>query len=279
MVNQEIRDKLWDLIGPRSIVLANPKMITQFGEDGLAAAIDIIKNPLADYGGCANQAVLTAAIMDYARQGKRKALDSLNDLAAGRIAVYEEYGQTAFNMATRFVRQNPLEKTKDQTGEPGWECPTCGEMIEVQFSECWQCAVPEESEKKEKSDGLFAIFFSALILVAGGFFIYSGFFYMLLNDTVDDGFGIFFLLAGMAITLVGTVIRGWERKWKIWGTMSIFIGLIVPIITISTVTALSSNPNVIGDLSQVSTGNCALLGAVMITSGIFLIHKHRKLTK
>lgn len=41
--------------------------------------------------------------------------------------------------AAAVVDQFLAERGRTPTGEP-WLCPTCGEMIEPQFAQCWRCA-------------------------------------------------------------------------------------------------------------------------------------------
>ncbi len=51
------------------------------------------------------------------------------------VHVREEDAQAAADVVAQFQAE------RDQTpeGEP-WVCPTCGEMIEPQFAQCWRCA-------------------------------------------------------------------------------------------------------------------------------------------
>ena len=76
----------------------------------------------------------------------------------GLSAVLGAIPVTAETLPTVWVRDEDVDRAKDAihefqhppapVGEP-WKCPKCGEMIEPQFDECWNCGTerPEVSQK------------------------------------------------------------------------------------------------------------------------------------
>jgi predicted RNA-binding Zn-ribbon protein involved in translation (DUF1610 family) len=50
--------------------------------------------------------------------------------------------------ARNLVRQYENKTLTANTGDSPWQCPNCGEEIEAQYTDCWQCGTnrPEEME-------------------------------------------------------------------------------------------------------------------------------------
>ena len=47
------------------------------------------------------------------------------------------------------------EETVEESSRPTWKCPNCGEAVEEQFSECWNCghSRPETAPVVDPADG------------------------------------------------------------------------------------------------------------------------------
>ena len=54
----------------------------------------------------------------------------------------------SYEQAEKLVRQIENKTLNATTGESPWKCPSCGEEIEAQYTDCWQCGTnrPEETE-------------------------------------------------------------------------------------------------------------------------------------
>jgi hypothetical protein len=69
--------------------------------------------------------------------------------AIGEIPFLEAWPQLWVDDAdeTRALRMlGELAAAARAQGAPAWRCSGCGEQIEGQFSECWQCGTPREVE-------------------------------------------------------------------------------------------------------------------------------------
>lgn len=53
-----------------------------------------------------------------------------------------------YEQAEKLVRQYENKTLTANTGDNPWQCPNCGEEIEAQYTDCWQCGTsrPEETE-------------------------------------------------------------------------------------------------------------------------------------
>ena len=49
--------------------------------------------------------------------------------------------------AEKLVRQYENKTLPVNTGGP-WQCPNCGEEIEAQYTDCWQCGTSRPEEKE-----------------------------------------------------------------------------------------------------------------------------------
>jgi hypothetical protein len=47
--------------------------------------------------------------------------------------------EPARELIRRFLAGEPLP----EAAGPAWPCPKCGELLESQFSDCWQCGTPK----------------------------------------------------------------------------------------------------------------------------------------
>lgn len=107
-VNQEIRQKIWNAVGPTTIILFSKKKkdeIMRLGDEAVPALIDIFSNP-RDQHGTANQAALAWALTDFARGGNHMAADFLRRVAKGDVPTAGFYGKQAFDMAKEFTDRN-----------------------------------------------------------------------------------------------------------------------------------------------------------------------------
>lgn len=48
--------------------------------------------------------------------------------------------------ALELIRQLIMGEPLPEASGPSWLCPTCGETLESQFSECWQCGTTRPPE-------------------------------------------------------------------------------------------------------------------------------------
>lgn len=53
-----------------------------------------------------------------------------------------------FEQAQKLVRQYENKTLNATAGDNPWKCPNCGEEIEAQYTDCWQCGTsrPKEME-------------------------------------------------------------------------------------------------------------------------------------
>ena len=53
-----------------------------------------------------------------------------------------------YEEARNLVRQIENKTLAANTGDSPWQCPNCGEEMEAQYTDCWQCGTgrPEETE-------------------------------------------------------------------------------------------------------------------------------------
>ena len=68
----------------------------------------------------------------------------IREQSAPSVWVPDEDYQKAMELVRAF--ENPLPDT--QVSLPEWRCPSCGEQIEDQFTQCWNCG----AERKPESD-------------------------------------------------------------------------------------------------------------------------------
>jgi DNA-directed RNA polymerase subunit RPC12/RpoP len=50
--------------------------------------------------------------------------------------------------ARAIVERYLADKAPRAEKRPAWKCPRCGEMIEVQFTDCWRCTVTTEDDPR-----------------------------------------------------------------------------------------------------------------------------------
>ena len=53
-----------------------------------------------------------------------------------------EQAESALDLVRRFSTGAPLPESSG----PSWQCAKCGETLESQFSECWNCGTPKSSD-------------------------------------------------------------------------------------------------------------------------------------
>jgi Putative prokaryotic signal transducing protein len=47
--------------------------------------------------------------------------------------------------AFKLIRDFSSGQLLPEESGPSWQCPTCSEILESQFSECWKCGTPKPS--------------------------------------------------------------------------------------------------------------------------------------
>ena len=62
--------------------------------------------------------------------------------ATPEVWVRDEDGAQAAAIVERFESG----ETRESLARPAWTCPKCGEQIDGQFTECWNCVAPEEPQ-------------------------------------------------------------------------------------------------------------------------------------
>lgn len=111
-IKKEIKDKIWDIVGPTNITLADPGKITRLGNVAVPTVIDILKNPIHQLGS-ANQAMLVCSLIDFAENGNNNAIDALSKVAEGKIPLVGPDGESAFNLASNFVSKKKGSNLKN----------------------------------------------------------------------------------------------------------------------------------------------------------------------
>ncbi len=64
---------------------------------------------------------------------------------AVKLEVAESDADKALSLIKEMTTKEPKEQPKKSAGE-SWKCPSCGEVIEAQFNECWSCQTPKPRE-------------------------------------------------------------------------------------------------------------------------------------
>ena len=50
-----------------------------------------------------------------------------------------------YRMANTLIESYQNSSATDENDNKTWECVSCGELLEIQFSDCWKCGTPRES--------------------------------------------------------------------------------------------------------------------------------------
>jgi hypothetical protein len=84
------------------------------GSEAVTAIKSIFRNPSDRYG-IVNEALLVVGLKQFAEKGNNEAATFLHWLAQGKIAVGGPYAQQAFNLASTFAKEHPMEFASDAT--------------------------------------------------------------------------------------------------------------------------------------------------------------------
>ena len=60
------------------------------------------------------------------------------------VLVDETQADQARQIAHEFDQSG--SQPADDSPQPTWTCPNCGEVVEAQFSDCWNCQTPRPSQ-------------------------------------------------------------------------------------------------------------------------------------
>jgi len=138
IMNPEILSKIWDIVGPTNISLPDPDAITSLGFEAVPATIHVFTNPTHKLGS-ANQAILASALVEFAQEGNEFAARALQKAAEGKIELIRPFGETAFNIATRFIQNetdidDSIEGTKEKRSHSQTSQENLAELLQVGMS-------------------------------------------------------------------------------------------------------------------------------------------------
>ncbi len=100
---ESIRRRIWEMVGPTSILLYGDADIVRLGARAVPALIDIFRNPFDQYG-TANLALVAAALSQFGMQGDPAARSFLHAIAKREVPVAGPYGRRALAIAEEFTR-------------------------------------------------------------------------------------------------------------------------------------------------------------------------------
>ena len=105
----DIKQVVWSVVSPLQTTLQDPNKIVALGPACIPAVVDVFLHPKEPSTGIAcNQAVLYCVLDIFAREGNQEAASFLHRIANDEVDLFDNWGQTAYEMAKAFASDNPL---------------------------------------------------------------------------------------------------------------------------------------------------------------------------
>jgi hypothetical protein len=71
---------------------------------------------------------------------------SLSGTGVPSVWVNDEDVARALTIVNQYGRRHLMNRTSSPAANPTWKCPRCGEEVEIQFTECWNCGADRPAD-------------------------------------------------------------------------------------------------------------------------------------